>query len=239
MKNIMQKCHIDPLPWTDFIDISNGGVLDDDDPETEGPERKVAREDSKFKDDHLVAFRNHGLSWPPTFPPHLHDVCRGLGQRQREVIYFLDATTEVGPEPNFADINMSLGYVMRSIDVIGKDFFKTRFPNLTGQSTIYTRWHREGFTPGQKILSGVELMQVIGWDRLMYQAGVPPEGNGRLLTSLSGNAFSGFSIGIVALALRIASQLPAAVASDNVEDAESESHSSGNESPGGSGVDID
>ena len=225
MKTILKKCKTGPLPWTDFIDVSSAG-LDNDDLQIAEPAPKRSQEDPKFKDEHLLAFRNHGLAWPPKLPPHLHDVCRGLPQRQKEVIYFLDATTEVGPDPNFADINLSLGYIMRSIDTIGKDFFQTRFPNLTGHSTIYMRWRREGLPPGHKILSGMELMQVIGWDSSMYQSGVP-EGSGKLLTSLAGNAFSGFSIGIVALALRIASQLPPAVATDDAEVVELGTQSSG------------
>ena len=49
----------------------------------------------------------------------------------------MDHTTEAGPDPNYADINMSLGYFMGNIDAVGNGFFKTKFPNLTGQTTIY------------------------------------------------------------------------------------------------------
>ena len=227
MENIFKKCRIGPLPWTDFIGVADD--CSDDETEIAEPPQKIAREDCKFKDDHLMAFRNHGLAWPPSLPPTLRRVCRGLGQRQTELIFFLDHTTEAGPDPNYVDINMSLGYLMGIVDVVGSGFFKTRFPNLTGQTTIYMRFMHHGVVH-HKILSGTELMQVIGWDRLMYETGVP-KGEGKLLTSLAGNAFSAFSIGIIALAARIASQVPATLSLDSVDLASQDSVLSGCETP--------
>ena len=79
MENIFKKCRIGLLPWTDFIGVAD--ECRDDETEIAEPPQKIAREDCKFKDDHLMAFRNHGLAWPPSLPPTLRRVCRGLGQR--------------------------------------------------------------------------------------------------------------------------------------------------------------
>ena len=73
-------------------------------------------------------------------------------------------------------------------------------------------------------------MQVIRWDRLMYETGVP-KGEGKLRTSLAGNAFSAFSIGIIALAARIASQVPATLSLNSVDLASQDSVLSGCETP--------
>lgn len=88
------------------------------------PPAKIARDDCKFKDDHMAIFRNHGLAWPPDFPkssPCLPAMCTKVSRRQAEVAFFMDATTTAGAEPHFCDINLSLVYLVGGIGDVGKD----------------------------------------------------------------------------------------------------------------------
>lgn len=202
---MLSKCKIPPFQAKDFVNLRPNEAIDE-------PAPKAARDDEKFKDDHLAIFRNHDLVWPPSTSsggPSFQAMCTHLTRRQMEAAFFMKATTELTSVPTFADLNLSLCYLIGTRDTIGKDFFKPRFPNLTAQSIIYMRWQGVEGEDFNKLLSGTEVMQVVGWDKKFYNSAHVLNLDDKLLRSLAGNAFSAFSVGIITLASRIASSVQA------------------------------
>ena len=87
-------------------------------------------------------------------------------------------------------------------------------PTITGHSSILMRWQPEAIDeqpPLLRLLTGQELMRVMGWSQSMWAADTEQEmlKDTELLTSLSGNAFSGFACGpVLILGLALAGCTP-------------------------------
>ena len=216
MDNLLGKMKISSLDWKAFISPDTLDLA----PEPVAKARKLtdhgddaANDALKYKGDHLAAYRNHAISWPPDWSlatEGLRDMCRGLSHRQAEVVFFLDRTSKTTKKHGFADINMSLGFIMGSLTKTDGDYLKDHVPTLTGNCIIYMRFSSDGEV-AHKLLKGVELMQLMGWDRRMYRQcpALHAPAQGKALSSLAGNAFSAFSIGAVTLAMRVVGQIPA------------------------------
>ena len=225
MSNILRKCEIPRLPCGDFIHEdkaahaacemdSIGGAM------VQEPLAKAAREEFTFKDDHNTAFRARGLSWPPPLAgtsARFQNMCAGMCNRKMEVAYFLDKTSPMDQSPLFDDINMSLGYTVGNLENTSGCGMMPHVPCLSSKSAIYMRSIDKGEVH-HNMLSGFDLMRLIGWDDCMYMGcELPTDEEQQLHTSLAGNAFSGFSCGVFKLAARIAGRLPTSSTAEPAE----------------------
>ena len=128
--------------------------------------------------------------------------------RQEEVAIYLKLAfpaSEPTVEPEFCDINMSL---MRMIheECDPRNPWGTAIPTLISHSSILMRWVPPGATGhSYRMLHGLELMHIIGWNDKWWSQGTVLEAlDPALLTSLAGNAFSAYAVGpalIAALAV--------------------------------------
>ncbi len=92
-----------------------------------------------------------------------------------------------GSGVEYVDVNPTLGRV------VGNDFTSPWRPychTMTGQSAMCVRY-KLGEQLVVRPLSGIEAMQMAGWDRRYYKN--PIAASEALLAEMAGNAFSGFA----------------------------------------------
>lgn len=179
-------------------------------------QKKAAEDDEQheflYKDDHLRLYDGIGAEWPPS-PERLPKLRHHLKNRPYEAVVFCDIAYpyQSGTKypKQFLDANMSLTRLVGKDGTV--DPWSEHFPTMTG-SGLYIM--REGI-PAQtgqdsslmdqmehkvviRQIDGVELMQMAGFALAYLEDPIPAH---EVLTSMAGNAFSAFSIGVVMLAL--------------------------------------
>ena len=169
---------------------------------------KQIRHNPGYKDEHLKAFREANLTWPPANDATAIIDPWGLSQRQLEVVHYLHACykpswhnpdNEIMPKHKFefCDVNPTLTRITGSLAP-----WKPHVQTLTGHAKPVVRW-QVCDTIHIKALRGYEMMSLIGWPFCMYKGfaygkpGSLPDSD--LLANLSGNAYSAFAFGPVAI----------------------------------------
>ena len=193
---------------SDFIDLNSA-----DYGMPEGSPQKCRRENRDgncciFEEEHLHAYREAKLAWPPDEAQHA-DICfDGMTARQREEAIYLKLKfpwTEDKTAPEFCDINCSLSRLIHD-EANPRNPWSTMVPTLISTCSILMRWKPPGSPTRLRLLTGTELMRLIGWGDNWWAADScrSMKNDNTLLTSLAGNAFSAFGIGpIVMMALSI------------------------------------
>jgi site-specific DNA-cytosine methylase len=149
----------------------------------------------KYKKEHALTCQHFGIDWPPT----PEDVVAVLGAsnvdrlsvRAGESVYvcakaFPSELTAL-PIYEFLDANISLGWLLQG-DVYAYPWKSVHCNTIVGSSVMVCR---RGTVI--KVLSGVEMLQLQGYDRSYIRT--PVHATDRLLGNLAGNAFSLFSFG--------------------------------------------
>ena len=186
----------------EFLNLSKDSCVTSERPQ------KTQRVDFKYLEEHNEFFRAIDVKWPPSLVAYPHVCTTGMFERHVEVAIFLDCCYPRDPTiegPEFIDANHSLGRIMgRSAHDCTKEDFKksvwtSQVPTITSMSSILMRWIPPDAKPDVmlRLLTGVELMSVIGWSQVMWAPNTSAEmlADNSTLTSLAGNAFSGYSIG--------------------------------------------
>ena len=169
------------------------------------PAKKRRTENSSFSDEHCKDFRDFGQEWPidkRTVEPRLACAVRGTTDRMAELIIFCNRQWPFrndNPmlEPQFLDANLSIGFTLAPRAAGVTNPWKTVLGCITGGSKVFMRKCRDHDPESMEymFLTGVELMQLVGWHRALFCNEVDllsMETQG-LLTSFAGNAFSGFA----------------------------------------------
>jgi hypothetical protein len=202
---IFKSMHADAGAHTEIIrgvdeDFSDEGSIEDDD---EVP--KKMGKGIKYKEKHFEIFAHYKLTWPPT----LYRIEEGaimsytaMFRRVQEIAFLVHKMFEVPVADRvkhgvqFYDGNLSLERLL-SWDEIAREPktqnpWKSAIPTITAHAQIIARFlDQEGNPARVRQLSGKELMHVIGYP--MDRADDLHDYDNLLLTSLAGNAFSGFS----------------------------------------------
>ncbi|CAK0906276.1 unnamed protein product, partial [Prorocentrum cordatum] len=165
--------------------------------------------DPKFRDEHLEVYIAHEprLDYPPNYlsiggePFQL--ACNQLEERARELVAYCELTEPwpTDAEIEFMDTNLSLRYLRGPSGA--RRAWSTSCPCLAASSKIFVR----AMVGGEKfwaLLPGVFLMRIIGYPVSSEGGEVPSDNEAdemwswedkKLMTSLAGNAFSGFCVG--------------------------------------------
>ena len=176
----------------------------------------------KFHDVHCKLYKDNDLDWPPNMDALFFKTDNNINATRRdlEIALFVEQkfpVSEDQPCPYFIDTNYNLPRL------VGRDGttnpWQTKPWCITTKSRIYMR---RPIIPGatgpvlveRRWLLGVELMQLMGWDRSLYVGfplGASNDEINRLLTNLAGNAFSAFSTtaAIIAMLCGLALMQPA------------------------------
>lgn len=174
-------------------------------------QRRVS-EDCKFKDEHCEVFTSLGMSWPPpwdqmdkVFVEACHD--GSLTERQTELVALCEMLfpAQIEEPLQFFDCNMSVKFLIGNKG----NPWKSTTGCLTGSGQYWARRLKDDGTWQYRLLLGVEVMQLIGWDVSMYTSrpAATKDAN-NLLRSFAGNAFSGFAAAAASLALIAAEAAP-------------------------------
>ena len=218
--NLLSGMETGPGQISDFIDLSMASFK----PQSEWPRDKARKMDPErnytYKDEHYNMFECAGLAWPPKVQDVEVLSLHRMSERQQEVAVFLhqmfpwDGTRTV----EFVDINPSLGRIMNAQGGVfdlktKKTPWSASCPTLTSMCLILMRWRPRGdkgnIDPASKAhlrtLTGLELMQVMGWSKDMWTTRPDDIIDDALQTSLAGNAFSAFAVGpIITVGLTLA-----------------------------------
>jgi site-specific DNA-cytosine methylase len=172
---------------------------------------KRPKDAPKWQDFHMAMFLKGGLSWPPTsadwksLPQNMTAAMESAGkrisERQKEILYYLEKTEPYAchGNPQWVNILHSMEFLVGQEAT--REAYSEEIPTLTTKAQIWMRQcdgdgHEECF---HRLLSGENMMELIGWDRSYYN-GSSDRFSQKLLTHLAGNAFSAFGIGPVLLA---------------------------------------
>ena len=176
-----------------------------------------AKKDHKYKDDHLHYYGLINQEWPP---------CRGMfggslehmEQRPYECVVFAClAFPALATEPNgcnmvveYIDVNESLPRLVGAQGT--KNPWSTTVPTICTKGVYVMRWKDLDIFSATEVinyrqLDGMEMMQLIGYDRSFMRA--PPQMGGSeaifpdhgTTTKLAGNAFSAFACGPASVGL--------------------------------------
>ena len=171
-----------------------------------------------YKAEHMQFYDDAKLEWPaPRLGETALTSCLHLDQRSYEVVFFLHYTYPYQPDADdrqceFIDCNMSLKRLTPDGPRRSSPWRKNEMPSFTGSGTYIMRWavakcgSSSDLTPSQDMavlfegpsnevklrqVDGLELMQFIGY-HMTYMRDPWPDHE--LCTSLAGNAFSGFNL---------------------------------------------
>ena len=174
------------------------------------------KKEHKYKDDHLFYYGLINQDWPP---------CRGMfggsldhmEQRPYECVVFaclafptFATTSDDTKVVEYIDVNDSL---CRLVGPKGtKNPWSTTVPTICTKGVYVMRWKEVDVQTEQEValyrqLDGMEMMQMIGYDRSFMRA--PPQMGGSeaifpdhgTTTKLAGNAFSAFACGPASVGL--------------------------------------
>ena len=188
---VVEKLHIAPLALEDFL-------VADDDPrvlwwkasqaeihDKEGGQSN-GKGEHKYDVDHLDAYLKASLPWPPALGDFSSKVSH-LPRRQGELAYLIERTVSDSTGETCHDLNMSA------------DWISTSRPNMCHCLVSSSRpWLRRR----QRDMIGDEALAIQGFDLARQRD--PPGGQGPTSVNkldLSGNAFSGFVVCGVLLAM--------------------------------------
>ena len=206
----MRSMKIDKFPLSDFLDPSPDdssrfvefmdGLAQN---ATHKPPPKKDKQDAEYLVQHLEAYQQAGLSWPPNLAemgPELNNNVLHLPVRMQQLVYYFimdkSYSKEAGEE-HFCDINYSMKWYNTTTNEL---------PCIVCSSKIFS-WKRK------RELWGGELLAVQGIDHSEQRiSGGKSEKDfsSKDLTTLAGNAFSAFAV---------SPALICAIASSNFEDA--------------------
>ena len=162
----------------------------------------------RYEDEHMNMYYSFGLNWPP-LDSDINSIfkqsCAGpLSQRAREVVYFCHVVFS-GPAhlqpgvPDFLDANTSMQRLKITKEKENNPWSKDIMPTLVGSMVPVIRTMTEDGDVTIRTLSGVECMQIMGWDMTYYAN--PQETietcKNEVLVKLAGNAFNAFACGAV------------------------------------------
>ena len=173
-------------------------------PEVTVKGRRNMKKEPLYEEEHMDIFHKFNLQWPPqpdvlskTFnSPTIIDE---LTPRQQEVVFVAhtvyDKNMKAGV-PEFLDANVSIGRFR--IDV-SSPWSVDVMPTIVGSMVPVMRIADEAGKVTIRCISGIECMQLQGWDLSHYAD--PQEAcettKNDLLINLAGNAYNGFALGAV------------------------------------------
>ena len=165
--------------------------------------RRSQRDEPKYEDEHMDVFHELGFLWPPTATALKElfkesSIC-DLPQRCQELVYLAHMKYS-GPKdlvigvPEFLDANSSMGRLRLAS---GSPWHRNVMPTVVGQMKPVVRVRSQDGSDTIRCISGMECMQIQGWDLTDYcDAEVAAsEYRNSLLINLAGNAFNAFACG--------------------------------------------
>jgi hypothetical protein len=165
---------------------------------------KRVREGEGWVDKHMEIFREQGYPWPPKSSPDITEIAETFGNRAAESVYFVNAHFKPTPGKwEFYEANHTLERNLRWPPPDGKALlnpWRQQCTTLTGQSKIVVR-RLQGDSLELRALHPLEAFRLIGWDLCDWKEPIwSQDVTAELLTSLAGNAFSGFAVSPVIIA---------------------------------------
>jgi hypothetical protein len=153
----------------------------------------VEKTQPKFVQEHKIIYMKYGHTYPPVrdrLPDALLAACTMLTVRQFEVIAFMELqfpawtfTTDY----HFVDFNLSLHRLEK------RGWSENKLHTMVGSMRVFLRHiGHKGKSVDYRVLSGIELMSVIGWHPRDY-LDLQTE-NHQVLCRLAENAYSGFAV---------------------------------------------
>jgi site-specific DNA-cytosine methylase len=178
---------------------------------------KKIKADATYLEVHAQAFGEKGIAWPPSlndFKEALGTSLNDLGGRSLEVVYYIHkahppkVTEDKKTMVQWIDVNQSLERLCgpkfeknpwsdRIMTVTTKMLLVKRGTIKTGDGVSFSQF---------KLMDGVELMQLMGFDISYFKTDKPLPSNA-LATQMAGNAFSGFMLGAFHIATTCGSQI--------------------------------
>lgn len=162
------------------------------------------RSSTEFEQEHMDRYMDASLKWPPSLQT-IEEECgaevTSLSQRVREVIYFTHMRWPFpeGDAIQFIDANVSI----ERLDRGGPDgpWTTGHVFTLIGSSVVVVRRRVLGKVT-LRLLRGQELLAMQGWSAADYVDGpYLTQVSDKILSDMSGNAFSGFVVGAIAYAM--------------------------------------
>ena len=174
-------------------------------------DEKSRETDLKWKEEHCDAFRAIDCPWPPSLPEYgsmdLFEVeCHGersffvrcdLGDRTAEMaLLFMMQFPYDKTEPEFVDVNPSLGRLAARPDDAAQSVWRCVMPTLVGSGKTMARYRQKSKAVLSPVL-GLECFQTIGWYitawRLWKSSPIPIPYEHSMIVNMAGNAFSAFA----------------------------------------------
>lgn len=152
----------------------------------------------KFQEQHADIYAASNVNHPPeitAFPQGFQDAALELTQRAIEVVIYAEETEPWTSErmvPQFLDCNMSLKFASSNGN---RAMFSFEVPTLATTTILWMRVRLEDGTKLWRLVKGKYLLRLVGY-------GDPKTGvSDKDVQLLAGNAFSGFAVGAVLLAI--------------------------------------
>lgn len=163
----------------------------------------MGKKDPNYQQEHCELYREHNLAWPPRFPD-IEDIdFAGLCRRSAELLVLLHHIFPPKEDGfSFIDTNASTKRFFSNVNPDGsvKDPWRPHPFTITSQTQLIVR-RKSGQSVSLRRVSTVELFALIGW---CYEHWADCSGialDEAKASSLVGNAFSGYRVGPVLLAV--------------------------------------
>ena len=159
--------------------------------------KKSQKTDPAYKHEHMMAFMEKGLSWPPADQELLEafgeEFCHISSQRKLEALFFAAAVFPMQEcyEADFIDAHKSLRHLVGDGDT--DPWRHDKIPTVLSTSEIVMRFRvKERIRFRQ--LTGMELFAYAGWHSSFYKVPGTPAIPDWEVGQLCGNAFNGFAV---------------------------------------------
>ena len=162
--------------------------------------KKPKNENCSYNDVHAMAFAKYNLAWPPS-GAELKDVLGDrvvacLNTRPVEVAYFLVKVfpfkkLELGVNVvRFGHVDLNNSLERLTGPAYNADPWRENVMTIVTKHIALMRCEKDGVTT-YKVMDGIELMALQGWDLSYFKEGAPLPDN-VLATRLAGNMFNAF-----------------------------------------------
>ena len=208
-EQLLNKLRVDELAFESFVEAVAGKN------QSARDSAKRKKLDGGFLEFHAMEYAKRGYKWPAPpneieevfgsaladVPPRSAEVallCARAFPIAESIVAKMKATPNFKKTANWMDLNCSLEWLCG--DAVDKDPWAPHVMTITTKMILLARFVEveKGFGGNDdrvkvfyKVIDGVELLQLQGWDRRFYRdpSKLP---NNELATSLAGNCFNGF-----------------------------------------------
>ena len=189
LAGFLNSCRIDALPLSRFLVLDGAEALsewrsecqarhEDDVTEPVSKARKVQKRPNsqprEYEVDHLQAFQQAHMAWPPTFTDSFLERTVHLSQRMKEIVFYDQATVNESDEEAIRDLNMSFNWGSWQLE---------HSPCVVSTSHMWLRKRGTSMAPS-------EALALQGFSHCVQKTCEPPLSCAQTM-DLAGNAFNG------------------------------------------------